>query len=93
MDQISSIRCKNLVDRLLACCDDSENEEDRAVVMRISVVMLAKLRIHGDVDAMLSYDVRELISAVNICEGRKGLLELWDRTTDLLQLYRDALAQ
>ena len=92
MDQISRIRCKNLLDSLLAYCEGAENEEERAVLMRVSVVTLAKLRIHAGVDAMLGYDIRMLTNRVDECSDRVDLLDLWDEANDLLRSYREALA-
>jgi len=92
MDQISSLRFKNLLDRLLAYCDDARTEEERAVLLRISVVTLNKLRIHADADSILSCDVVELTKQVDTCEDRVDLLNLWDDTTELVRSYREGVA-
>ena len=91
MDQISCIRFKNLLDRLLAYCDDAGTEEERAVLLRINVITLNKLRIHADVDPMLGWDVRELTKRVDSCADRIDLLGLWDDITDLVRSYREAI--
>ena len=92
MDQISRIRCKNLLDRLLVYCDNAENDEERAVLLRISIVVLAKLRIYANVeDMMLSYDVRVLTKRVDRCLDRVDLLDLWFDTTDLVKSYQEAI--
>ena len=92
MDQIARIRFKNLVERLLAYTDDAENDEERAVLLRISVVTLNKLRIHANVDTMLGCDVRELTKRVDSCSDRVSLLDLWDDTVDLVQSFGEAFA-
>ncbi len=92
MDQISRIRFKNLLERLLAYTDDAENDEERAILLRISVISLNKLRIHADVDTMIGCDVRELTKRVDDCTDRIDLLDLWDDITGLVGSFRDALA-
>ena len=92
MDQISRIRFKNLIESLLAYTDGAETEEERAVLMRISVVALNKLRIHANVDTMLGCDVRELTKRVDSCSDRVDLLDLWDDTVDLMGSYGEAMA-
>ena len=92
MDQISRIRFKNLLDRLLVYTEDAENDEERAILLRISVISLNKLRIHADVDTMIGCDVRELTKRVDDCTDRIDLLDLWDDITGLVGSFRDALA-
>ena len=92
MDQISRIRFKNLIENLLAYTDDAETEEERAILMRISVVALAKLRIHADADTILGCDVRELTKRVDNCSDRVDLLDLWDDTVDLVRSYGRAMS-
>jgi len=92
MDQISRIRFKNLIESLLAYTDDAETEEEKAVLMRINIVMLNKLRVHADVDTMLGCDVRELTKRVDNCSDRVDLLDLWDDTVDLVGAYGEAFA-
>jgi hypothetical protein len=86
MDQISQIRFKNVLDRLLAFCDNANEEEEQAILLRIGVVTLNKLRIHADV-AMLGQDVRDLNTQIASCTDRELM---WDETVDLLRAYRDA---
>ncbi len=91
MDQISRIRFKNLLDRMLVFCEDAEGEEEKAVLLRIGVVALNKLRIHADVDSLLGQDVRDLNKEVTSCETRSQLVEyMWPEVERLLQDYRDA---
>ena len=92
MDQISRIRCKNLIESLLAYTDGAETEEERAVLLRISVVALNKLRIHANVDTMLGCDVRELTKRVDACTDRVDLLDLWNDTVDLVGAYGEAMS-
>jgi hypothetical protein len=92
MDQISRIRCKNLIKSLLAYTDGAETEEERAVLMRINIVLLNKLRVHADVDTMLGCDVRELTKRVDNCSDRVDLLDLWDDTVDLVQSFGEAMS-
>ncbi len=92
MDQISRIRFKNLLGNLLAYTDGAETEEEKAVLMRISVVALSKLRVHADVDTMLGCDVRELTKRVDSCSDRGALLDLWDDTIDLVQSFEGAMS-
>ncbi len=92
MDQISRIRTKNLIESLLAYTDDAETDEEKAVLMRINIVLLNKLRIHANVDTMLGCDVRELTKRVDICSDRVDLLDLWDDTVDLVQSFGEAMA-
>jgi hypothetical protein len=92
MDQISRIRFKNLIESLLAYTDGAETEEEKAVLMRINIVMLNKLRVHANVDTMLGCDVRELTKRVDSCSDRGALLDLWDDTVDLVGAYGEAMA-
>ena len=92
MDQISRIRFKNLLDRLLTYCDEAEGDEEKAVLLRISVVALNKLRIHADVDASLGCDVRSLNKTIKGCKTRDQLLEQWPDATALVESYMEALA-
>lgn len=93
MDQISQIRFKNVLDRLLAFCDNANGEEEQAILLRIGVVALNKLRIHVDVDSMLGQDVRDLNTQIVSCTGREQVVMLmWEETVGLLRSYRDALA-
>ena len=92
MDQISRIRFKNVADRLLDYCDDAEGDKEHAILLRISLVALNKLRVHADIDSMLGYDVRELTQRVERCTDQRDLLELWEETTDLVGSYKEALA-
>ena len=90
MDQISQLRFRNTLDSLLAFCDKAEDEKEKAILMRIAVITLNKLRIHVDVDSMLGYDVRDLNTQIVSCTGRSQIVELmWDETTELLRLYRE----
>jgi len=81
-----------LIESLLAYTDDAETEEEKAVLMRINIVMLNKLRVHADVDTMLGCDVRELTKRVDNCSDRVDLLDLWDDTVDLVGAYGEAFA-
>ena len=92
MDQISRIRFKNLIESLLAYTDDAETEEEKAVLMRINIVMLNKLRVHADMDTMLGCDVRELTKRVDNCSDRVDLLDLWDDTISLVQSFGEAMS-
>jgi hypothetical protein len=92
MDQISRIRFKNLVENLLAYTDGAETEEEKAVLMRINIVMLNKLRVHADVDTMLGCDVRELTKRVDSCSDRGALLDLWDDTVELVSSFGESFA-
>lgn len=93
MDQISQIRFKNVLDRLLAFCDNANGEEEKATLLRIGVVTLNKLRIHVDVDSLLGQDIRDLNLQVASCTGREQTVMLmWDEVVGLLRSYRDALA-
>lgn len=93
MDQISRIRFKNLLDRVLVFCDEAEGEEEKAVLLRIGVVALNKLRIHADVDSMLGQDVRDLNRSITSCKDRSQLVEfMWTEVVELLRGYRDACA-
>ncbi len=92
MDQISRIRFKNLIENLLTYTDGAETEEEKAVLMRINIVLLNKLRVHADVDTMLGCDVRELTKRVDSCSDRGALLDLWDDTVDLVQSFGEAMA-
>jgi hypothetical protein len=93
MDQISQIRFKNVLDRLLTFCDNASEEEEQATLLRIGVVTLNKLRIHVDVDSLLGQDVRDLNTQISSCTGREQTVMLmWEEVTDLLRSYRDALA-
>ncbi len=93
MDQISQIRFKNVLDRLLAFCDNANGEEEKATLLRIGVVSLNKLRIHVDVGSLLGQDIRDLNLQVASCTGREQTVMLmWDEVGDLLRSYRDALA-
>ena len=92
MDQISRIRFKNLVESLLAYTDGAETEEEKAILMRINIVTLNKLRVHADVDTMLGCDVRELTKRVDSCSDREALLDLWDDTIDLVSSFGEAMA-
>ena len=92
MDQISRIRFKNLVKSLLAYTDGAETKEEKAILMRINIVTLNKLRVHADVDTMLGCDVRELTKRVDSCSDRGALLDLWDDTVDLVASYGENLA-
>lgn len=92
MDQISRIRFKNLLDRMLVFCEDAE-EEEKAVLLRIGAVALNKLRIHADVDSLLGQDVRDMNKEITACETRSQLVEyMWPEVERLLQDYRDAFA-
>ena len=91
MDQISQLRFRNILDSLLAFCDNADNEVEKAILLRIGVVTLNKLRIHVDVDSMLGHDVRDLNTQIASCTGREQIVTLmWDETTDLLRSYREA---
>jgi hypothetical protein len=93
MDQISQMRFRNALDSLLVFCDNAKDEKEKAVMLRIGVVTLNKLRIHVDIDSMLGYDVRDLNTQIASCTGRQQIVELmWDETTDLLRSYRAAFA-
>ena len=93
MDQISRIRFKHVLDRMLTFCDNAESEEEKAVLLRISIVVLNKLRIHANIDMMLGYEVRDLNVQVSSCTDRKQLVALmWDEAQALLQAYRDSFA-
>jgi len=92
MDQISRIRFRNLLGRLLAYCDKAEKEEEKAVLLRIGIVALNKLRIHADVNPMIGYDVRELTKRVDGCTDRIDFLDLWDDAIDLMVSYRETIA-
>lgn len=93
MDQISQIRFKNVLDRLLAFCDNANGEEEQAILLRIGVVTLNKLRIHVDVGSLLGQDIRDLNLQVASCTGREQTVMLmWDEVVGLLRSYRDALA-
>lgn len=91
MDQISQMRFRNALDSLLVFCDNAKDEKEKAVILRIGVVTLNKLRIHVDIDSMLGHDVRDLNTQIVNCTGRQQIVELmWDETTDLLRAYREA---
>lgn len=92
MDQISRIRFKNLIESLLAYTDGAETEEERAVLLRIAIVALNKLRIHANVDSMIGCDVRELTKRVDSCSDRVDLLDLWDDTIDLVQSFGESMS-
>ena len=92
MDQISRIRCKNLIESLLAYTDGAETEEERVVLLRIAIVALNKLRVHANVDTMLGCDVRELTKRVDNCSDGVDLLDLWDDTIDLVQSFGEAMS-
>ena len=92
MDQIGRIRFKNLIDALLNFCDDASTDEDRAVLLRIGIVVLNKLRIHTNVDPNMGYDVRELTTRMGACTSIELLVFMWDETIELLQGYREELA-
>ena len=93
MDQISRIRFKNLLDRMLVFCEEAEDDEEKAVLLRIGVVALNKLRIHADVDLLLGQDVRDMNSQITSCETRSQLVDyMWPEVERLLQDYRDAFA-
>jgi hypothetical protein len=93
MDQISQIRFRNVLDRLLAFCDNVDGEEEQAILLRLGVVTLNKLRIHVDVDSMLGQDVRDLNTQIASCAGREQTVMLmWDEVVALLRSYRDAFA-
>ena len=93
MDQISRIRLKNVLDRMLAFCDSAEGEEEQAILLRIGVVVLNKLRIHADVGSMLGQDVRDMNTQIASCVGREQLVMLmWDEVVGLLKVYRDTLS-
>jgi hypothetical protein len=92
MDQISQLRFRNTLDSLLAFCDNADGEKEKAILLRIGVVTLNKLRIHLDVDSMLGHDVRDLNTKIVSCTGREQLVTLmWDEATDLLRSYRNVL--
>ncbi len=93
MDQISRIRFKNVLDRLLTFCDNANGEEEQAILLRIGVVTLNKLRIHVDADSQLGQDIRDLNTQITSCTGREQTVMLmWDEVVDLLRSYRDAFA-
>ena len=92
MDQISRIRFKNLIESLLSYTDAAETEEERAVILRISVVALNKLRVHANVDTMLGCDVRELTKRVENCSDMVDLLDLWDDTVHLVGEFGESMA-
>ena len=93
MDQISQIRFKNVLDRLLVFCDSARGEEEKAALLRIGVVFLNKLRIHADVGSMLGQDVRDMNTQVASCTGREQtVMIMWDEVVDLLRSYRDEFA-
>ena len=71
----------------------AESEEEKAVLLRISIVVLNKLRIHANIDMMLGHEVRDLNVQVASCADRKQLVELmWDEALNLLRAYRDCFA-
>lgn len=91
MDQISRIRFKNVLDRLLTFCDNANGEEERAILLRIGVVALNKLRIHADANSSIGQDVRDLNTQIASCTGREQIVMLmWDEVVDLLRSYRDS---
>ena len=92
MDQIGRIRFKNLIDALLNFCDDASTDEDRAVLLRIGIVVLNKLRIHTNIDPNMGHDVRELTTRMGACTSIELLVFMWDETIELLQGYREELA-
>jgi hypothetical protein len=93
MDQISKVRFKNLVDRMLAFCEEAKGEEEKAILLRIGVLTLNKLRIHANADSMLGQDVRDLNKQIANCESRKQLVELvWPEMVELLEVYREEFA-
>ncbi len=93
MDQISQIRFKNVLDRLLAFCDNASGEKEQAILLRIGVVTLNKLRIHADVGSMLGQDVRDMNTQVASCTGREQtVMIMWDEVVNLLRSYRDEFA-
>lgn len=92
MDQVSQIRAKHLLDRLLTYCDNTDTEEDKAVLLRISVITLNKLRIHADVDISLGSEVRSLNKQLSNCKNRQQLLTWWDHTIELVEAYMDVLS-
>ncbi len=89
MDAISRLRFKNLLDRLLDFCARAESEEDRAILLRVGVVTLNKLRIHADVDIELGYDIRKFTKDVKECSTRAQLVGLWDDMEEILKSYRE----
>ena len=89
MDQISQSRIRNVLDRLLTFCDSANEEQEQAVLIRIGVVVLNKLRIHVDIDSLLGQDVRDLNTQIFSCIGREQTVTLmWDEVVNLLRSYR-----
>ncbi len=92
MDQVSRIRFKNLLERLLTCCDGNKDVDDKAVMLRIGVVTLNKLRIHGNVGASLGCDVVDLNKLVTDCTSKEELMETWDDMVDLVRAYKNGFS-
>jgi hypothetical protein len=90
MDQISQIRFKNALDSLLSFCDNAKGEEEQAILLRIGVVTLNKLRIHADTGSMLGQDVRDLNTQIASTGREQIVMLMWDEVVGLLQSYRDS---
>ena len=91
MDQVSKIRAKNMLDSLLAYCEDVETEEEKAVLLRICLVAVNKIRMHANVDPMLGYGVRELNKRASSCDSTDSFLELWAEGIELVCDFKNAL--
>jgi len=92
MDQISRIRFKNLLDRMLGFCEDANDENEKAILLRIGVITLNKLRVHADVDSMLGQDVRDLNRQISSCDRNQLVKFMWEEVVELLNQYRGALS-
>lgn len=89
MDQISRIRFRNLVDNLLSFCDNAGTDEDKAVLLRIGIVTLNKLRIHGNVDPGTGYEIRKLTERAAASGSEEVFVFSWDETIELLEACRE----
>jgi hypothetical protein len=76
----------------LGFCADAKNDDEKAILMRISMIMLGRLRIHADVDATLGLDVRKLLQHAARCTDRGQLVCLWSEMLELLQEYQEDFA-
>ena len=92
MDQVSRIRARNMLSGLLSYCDDAEDDKEKAILMRLCVVVVNQLRMHANADTTLGYDVRTLNQKIEKCKSMSSFLALWEEATGLVHSYRDDLS-
>lgn len=92
MDKISRLRTKNMLTSLLSYCDKMKTDQEKAILLRVCVVIVGKLRVHSNADPMLGCDVRDLLKKVDRCKDLTEFLDLWDEALGLVVSYKEEVS-